>query len=670
MEAAMKKRTSRWGCIFGGLFLLILLVIGGGWWYFSLQSGTAETSPPSTVLVFLLSPPSGDEMHAGDFVPVTVQAVAPTAIHSAELFVDGQSLGVVTDSPSSASWTWQAWPLGIHTFSARATTTDGQVGESQSVLVNVLAGDGTMQVFADEGQTLEQIGAGFGVPADQVAGANPKVDPAQPLPGGKPVKVPLGGAGSGNGSGQGQAPGDAGGFTPIYVTWKFTPVESVDKSYCYTSTGNGIWEKIPKPPFDFLNDFNAYTQFGLIFPNQKGVIQMQCWGWLGGVLKYLGQGETQFDLQKPPNDIEINGGGFVMTGIPDIPPDNGGGGGGGGGGVVKPPFALREAANGGDCTAYGHPLLAPFICNTLLNAPIKEYTILVWEWQPEICLPGFCKYEINQIDGYMVYEFGPLTPASTYFLKEVDNFNQKVTAIPLPWETKCYGVTALAGGQESEMVTYCPGVSPASQKITLTPTDWLTANGLDFESGDCDNYGQADSYLYQNQLDGFGNQPGQVLVGAILVDTDCFKDLLYSAGVKFLPEKSLPPNAVVQNAVLTFSKIFMDYGATGWSGGKPTSCVASVGKAKQSWTQLVGGNHFADNTNLFTYNSPITSLNPFMALKADVTSVVSDWVKHPESNHGFILNPVSAPLPGPGNGTGECTSGLGNFKLEIYYFAP
>jgi len=659
----MNKRTFQLGCLFAILIILILLAIGGGRWFFRSQTQLTG-SPQSSVFVFLLSPPSGDEMQAGDFVPVTMQAVAPEAIQSAELFVDGQSLGVVTDSPSSASWTWQAWPLGIHAFYAKSTTINGQVGYSQVVVVNVLAGDGTMQVFAEEGQTLEQIGAGYGVPPDQVVGANPNVDPSQPLPGGKPVKVPIGGAGSGNGSGQGQVPGEAGGFTPIYVTWKFTPIEPVDKSYCYTSTGNGIWEKIPKPPFHFLNDFIAYTQFGLIFPNQKGVIQMQCWGWLGGVLKYLGQGETQFDTLQPPNELKISGGGFVITGIPEIPPDSGGGS------TIPPPFALRESLNTADCIQHSN-ILFTFICDALLNASLKEYIILEWEWQPEACWPGFCNYGVTEIAGYRIYEIDPFTQ-SRIFLKDIPNPTQKVTPIPIPWVQKCYGVEAyiLPIGSDSEMITYCPGQPPKTQKTVLTPTDWLTANGLDSESGDCDNFGNADSYLLQNQQDGFGNQPGQVLVGAILVDTDCFKDILYSAGVKFLPEKSLPPNAVVQNAVLTFSKIYMDYGATGWSGGKPTSCVASVGKAKQSWTQLVGGNHFADNTNLFAYNSPITSLNPVMAMKADVTSVVNSWVKHPESNHGFILNPVSAPLPGPGNGTGECTSGLGNFKLEIYYFAP
>ncbi|MDP1546378.1 MAG: Ig-like domain-containing protein [Anaerolineales bacterium] len=665
-EHAMKKQISRWGCAIAGLLILTLLALGGGWWYLRLQNVPIDTTPTSPVLVFIVSPPAGDEINAGDFITVDVQAVAPEPMQSAELFVDGQSLGMITESPQNVSWNWQAWPLGIHSFYAKSTTANGQIGYSQVVVVNVRAGDQTMQVFAEEGQTLEQIGAGFGVPPGQVAGANPKINPSQPLPGGKPVKIPVGDGGAGNGAGQGQSSEYAGGFNPLFISWKFTPTGPVDKSYCYTSTGNGVWDKVPKDPFNFIaGGINTYTQFFDVIPSQQLTLQMQCWGWLGGVLKYLGQGETKFDVQQLPQEVKISGENFVLVGAPEISPDAGGGG-----GVVKPPFALRETKDAAECTTHGHPLLASFICDTLLNAPVKEYIVLVWEWQPEVCWPGFCKYEINEIDGYMIYQLDSITQASSYFLKEIKNPGQKVTAVPLPWGAKCYGVTAIAGGQESEMAIYCPGVVPETKKAVLTPTDWLTANGLDFESGDCDNYGQADSYLLQNQKDGFGNQPGQILVGAIVVDTECFKDILYSGAIKFDPAKSLPPNAVVQSAVLTFSKIFMDYGATGWAGGKPTSCVASIGKAKQSWTQLVGPNHFADNTNLYTYNSPLTSLNSFMALKADVTSAVSSWVKHPENNHGFILNPSSAPLPGPGNGTGECTSGLGNFQLEINYFAP
>lgn len=656
-ENEMKKISSRRGCLLGVILIVAILLLGGGWWLYRSQSLSFEGAIASSLSVTITSPASGDDVNAGDFVPISAQVVSSESIQKLELFIDGQSLGKVTD-PTTASWTWQAWPLGIHSFYAQATDTKGQVGFSQVVIVNVLVGDRTLDVFAEQGQTLEQIGAGYGVPPDQMAGANPNLNPSQPLSGGNQVQVPIVNIEPQN------LPG--GNFTSI--KWKIKINQTVNKSYCYVSTVDGVWEKIPKGPFTyFYGQENYYTQ---LIPNTgQSNLQMQCWGWVGGTLKYLGQGQGQIDPAKAQGEVTIDGGGFIIIGffkIPDYPPIKTTGG----NNSVTPPFAVREASNVEECLAHGDPIVAGFLCAPLVNAKVKQNIVLIWEWNPEVCAPGFCKYGVNTIKGYGVYEIDPATKKHA-LIADVKSSAMRVAFPPLPWGPKCYGVEAYVdypGSQVSEMITYCPGSPPQAQKITLTPTDWLTAKGLDFASGDCDDYGLADSYLLENQS-GFGNQPGQVLVGDILVDTDCVKFIGYSAGVKFLPEKSLPPNAVVQKAVLTFSKIFMDYGATGWAGGKPTSCVASVGKANQSWTQLVSPNHFADNTNLSAYNSPIVSLNPFMALNADVTSAVNYWVKHPESNHGLILNPVGAPLPGPGNGTGECTSGLGNFKLDIYYFA-
>jgi hypothetical protein len=48
---------------------------------------------------------------------------------------------------------------------------------------------------------------------------------------------------------------------------------------------------------------------------------------------------------------------------------------------------------------------------------------------------------------------------------------------------------------------------------------------------------------------------------------------------------------------------------------------------------------------------------------------VKNWIKHPDTNHGFILNPAAAPTP-KGDGYGRCFSGVNNFNLDIYYFAP
>ena len=92
----MKKQSARWGCLLGG-FLILLLVASGSWLFIGSQNRIADAPPDSLILVFLLTPSNGDEVEVGDFVPVTVQAAAPEPITRVELFLDGQSLGAVTD---------------------------------------------------------------------------------------------------------------------------------------------------------------------------------------------------------------------------------------------------------------------------------------------------------------------------------------------------------------------------------------------------------------------------------------------------------------------------------------------------------------------------------------------------------------------------------------------
>ncbi|MEW6093022.1 MAG: hypothetical protein AB1531_03555, partial [Chloroflexota bacterium] len=601
------------------------------------------------------------------------QAVAPETIVSLELFVDGQSMGEVNDLSGNAAWTWQAWPVGIHTLYTRAISEAGQIGNSQEVSVNVLAGDGQMQVQAEEGQTLTQIGAGFGVSPIEMANANPHLDSDQPLTDGQPVQVPVGDGGAGDGSGETQPP--EGGYPVAIITWQFQSTEPVDKSYCYFSTGDGIWEKFPGNPFEFITgNGNTYNQFFDVVSSQQVLLQTQCWGWLGGTLKYLGQGQTQFDALQPPNEVMINGEGFVLVGLPKIPIQEEKFT-GGTTKTIPPPFALREPENAAECTSHGHPLLAPFICDTLMNAPVKQHTILVWEWQPKTNWPGN-ELWLNEIDGYRIYEFDPVTKTDK-FLKTINNPNQKVTAVPLGWAGTCYGVQAFIDDpvlEPSLINYYCPGQEEAAQQITLTPSQWLTTGAMWIQDGDCDTYGGGDYYVITNKDSGFGNQAGQVLVGSYIVDDeeeDCFRQGDYSGGVK-VTSFPLPADSVIQQAVLKFSKVFNEYGSTGVATNFSEFCVNAVGKAKQDWTGLVSGNHFyGKNVLSYTaYFSPITSVSAWdFTPEVDVTSVVKNWIAHPEQNHGFILTPRAAPSPAT-DGSGKCFTGVGNVQLVISYFVP
>lgn len=674
----MRRKTGCW-LIAGIILLLVLALAGGAFLWFNSRPAAQFSGPASPVMVTLMTPSSGDEVNLGDDVPVSAQAISPSVILKTELFADGQSLGAVTNSPENASWTWRALPAGIHTFYAVSSDSGGNVGQSQTVIVNVLPGNGLIQVSAQGGQTLGQVGASFGASSDQMAGANPNLDPSKPLQEGQPVQVPIppgDGAGGGSGVGGGQSqPGSGGANGPVIISidWSLKLNQQADQSYCYESSGNGEWDKMPQDPFTFFQGMNSlYTQ--LIPLAQTFEIQVQCWGWQGGALKYLGDGKTTFDASLPSN-LVISAAGFQLTGTPHIPipvqqlasnPK------------LVPPYAMREPTDAADCTAHSNPLLAAFICKTLLNGPKSAANIVVeWEWQPPFCWPGFCSSVVQAIDGYRLYAVDPVNKTKK-FLKQINNPNQKIALLPFLWgESNCWGVQAFVNSpvpMQSGLTTYCQGKPPQAQKITFTPTAWATRGGAWTTDEDCST---TDYYKEDLQYHGVNINSPAVLVGSFIVfNTGC--DLWqgdYSGAVKFsLASQPLPAGFVLQKAVLKFSTIYMEYGATHVAlGAAPDSCVSGVGKALQDWSALNTGNHFKSG-DVFrgpTWYGPIQSIGGYLS-GLDVSSAVSNWIQHPDQNRGFILKPTSAPLPMDvsNGGGGTCLSFLGNFALDVYYFAP
>ena len=659
----MKKRSRLRGCLLSSLFIVLLLGAGAAWWYFRPLFQTGEVPPVSPVQVFLLTPSSGDEVGAGDFVQVSLQASAPGGITSAELFVDGESLGAVSDLPESAAWTWQAWPAGVHTLSARATSGEGKTGESQTVILNVLVLGDTMEVLAGEGQTLADVGAQFGVPPDQMAGANPHQNPSKPLADGQPVHVPTDGAAPLPPSAGDGAYGFAIRTVPFSIEWDLKITKPADMTYCYLSDGSGVWDKVPKPPFNFFESLdNLYTQLFDAIPQEDLVLQAQCWGWAGGVLEFLGDGQTTFNRNQD-GPLVMSGQGFQLSGMPHISQELKPLG-GGGFPPIPPPYALRESKNTADCEAHGGDSA---LCVDALNAHVKSQIILEWEWQPGNNWPGGSPTWLNDINGYELYEIDPLTNVQKY-MKEVNPAALKAAGLPLPWGARCYGVQAYAEGPQyggilfSSMTTYCPGQPPATKQVIETPSDWLTSGGEWMNNGECP---------LKTPYFSFDGQPA-VLVGRYLTfyDGGCYREGSYYGGVKF-PIAPLPPGAVLQKATLKFSTVLMDYGAPFVATNlEPEACVSELGRAAQDWTGLGNADHYS-HTQISgaAYYNPYASLSQWFVGDTDVTAQVHVWLKYPENNHGFILLPSEAPYPS-GGGTGKCLSGLGAFQLVIEFYAP
>lgn len=670
----MQRKTGCW-LVAGVLLVLLAILAAAGWLWYRARSAPDASGPVSSVLVELSLPSNGDEVNLGDQVAVAARAFSASPIEAIELYVDGRSLGAVRSPAPTAYWTWQALPSGIHTFYAVASDGSGAAGHSQTLIINVLQGKGWVQVPAEEGQTMEQIGAGFGATADQMSASNPKLEPTQPLHDGQLVDVPIppgppDGQPAPNGGDVPPAAGDGlAGPVLISIVWNIKFTEPADQTYCYESNGNGEWDKMPKDAFTFFEGVDGlYTQ--LLPVAGQHDLQVQCWGWLGGALKYLGEGKTSFDAAHMPEQLVISGAGFQFVGKPSIPvaPQETVGG---AAPNFPPPYAAREPSNASDCTAHSHPLLAEFICKTLLDAKVKQYTLVEWEWKAPTCWPGYCSNVVQAVDGYRIYELNPISKESK-IIRQIDNASQKITAIALPWGTSvCYSVSAFTNSPplESGSATYCPGNPPEAQKATFKPVNWVTTGGEWMDSGDCSDYGGGDNYLVENKNSGFGNN-GEVLVGSYIVDDgDCFRQGDYAGGVRFAP--TLPPGGVVKKAVLRLSVLFMDFGSTGWGSPAPASCLSGINKSSVDWTAYSSGNHYTASPALYgsKFGSPITSVSQWSNQEVDVTSAVTSWLAYPSNNHGFNLLPAAA-LDPQEDGHGECLSGLGNFELDVEYFMP
>jgi hypothetical protein len=653
------------------LILLGIALIAAAVWFFLIRprSGIAESGQStSPVLVDILLPQNGSSVNQGDTLSVLAQAWSPSPLAALQLWVDGEMVAVANvdteTMPFKASWDWVAGGPGVHSLLVKAMDTEGNEGQSLGLLINVNAG-GVSEVLAGGGQSLEDIGGQLGVPVSDLQSLNPGLDPQLPLQDGQPVILPPSPI-----TEEGQQGVEAPNGPELVIKWQFTPLDKVDNSYCYQSLGGDSWQKIPADPFSFFPGdewLQSYLPTG-----QQLELMMECWGWQGDTLKYLGEGQTNLDYAQIPEELIIAGAGFQMDGLPEQKP-LGGGGGQLGDLQVPPPFALREAESVDDCAA--HMSGQYYFCE-FMNSQVKWDYALVWEWQPKFCWPGTDCPWADHVDGYWVYEMDT-SLQNPLWIKDIPNYSEHMAPVPLPWGAKCYGVVAYANlltsegfkTKTSDFATYCPGEPPQPEKVVLTPSDWLSSEGMWINEG-CDNW--ADAF----RLKPTGTQ---VVAGFFLFADDEYCDIKQGSGTAAIAFNNigimLPPEAVVQRATLRFKQVGVKYDGpfdVALGNFSPPSCATRVGKAKSDWTALSSG-HFINPDTLGPYYSPYTSIG--WDLSPDVTSTVLGWMDNPSSNHGFVL--IADPADLVNNYTFEsgwdikiCYSQYDSIELEIEYFTP
>ena len=179
------KGCMRWGLWLGLLALAFICILAAALTYFQSRASTFHSRP----LVLIHSPVNHEQVRVSDGVIVHATARADNGLRRMELWADGVFVDArdVTDGTPSTlvfSGSWVPTAQGNHALIVRAIAADGTEGQA-TVMVEALpqegADSGTHTV--EEGETLETIAEEYGMPPEELAGANPDIEPGGPVPG-------------------------------------------------------------------------------------------------------------------------------------------------------------------------------------------------------------------------------------------------------------------------------------------------------------------------------------------------------------------------------------------------------------------------------------------------------------------------------------------------------
>ena len=449
-------------------------------------------------------------------------------------------------------------------------------------------------------------------------------------------------------------PDDCAPFSAIALAGLTLQLNSyADEAYCYLSFGDGRWQRVPYDPFNFVPasegmtfDLARYTSLHEIAHAALNTedeyieepLEAECWGWVGGVLKFLGEGKSDLQLGR---SFELSTQGFVLTGnagiipfnapAPPGPPDTG----------IPAPFGLMETKDAQVCEIHstGNPFLA-VLCKDILAMNNPPYTVLTWEWQPSM-LSG-------DIDGYVVKQVGV-----DGWSKTTNSRYVKMAFFPTPWPTSepiCYQVAAYRQPpyQEKEYSgwsqSYCLGGWPTAMSTVVLKPSSLVTHGLP-----------------QVPATAGKPEPGQAIAGLLIgygIDSGEYSVQQTSAGIVF----DLPSLPNLYRATLRFSHKF-DYKI------HPTNKIISGDKP--FCANRLG---YASGVPFPSY--PVTSYKflPFTEgpynLEVNVTTLVHAWLGGDVENFGFVFSPDVDYLVKSGvinTNYSVCWSYLSDMQLELQY---
>jgi LysM repeat protein len=132
--------------------------------------------------------------------PIEIQAKVYSAIpiNSLELWVNGslQETSQPQASTGAATfeweWTWQPDEIGESNLFTRAYSSDGQMGTSNVVHLNIVNAETSHIVHTVEARdTIESLAGKFGTSPEAINDENPELDSGVPLPVGETINIPI-----------------------------------------------------------------------------------------------------------------------------------------------------------------------------------------------------------------------------------------------------------------------------------------------------------------------------------------------------------------------------------------------------------------------------------------------------------------------------------------------
>ena len=698
----MRSRRAILGC----LTILIILLLAGGALLLWVDNPLNPRSPAlaedaPTLFIDILSPESAEILTAGQPVQVLVQTWSLAPLDRLELLVNGQvvaqegSVGVA--KPSQTTLRWEVGGAGVHTLLARATDLQGQVEESQTLILNVVALP-FMEEVVSAGSSLESISQANGTTVSEVMALNPGLDPAVPLPLGQSIVLP--------------PPNNAPAATTsetlqdpqvhtltgvdMLIQWTLTTFEPVDQSYCYQSTDGQNWQRSPSQNFNFYAG-NQWLQPIMASPTTATVnLFLDCWAWKGGTLTYLGQVQRRVALEDPPSQLTLEAAGFIAQGFPMIKP------------IAQEypaseklpaPFALRAPSSVNECAAHHGHLLAGLVCKQLMTSPVQNYHLMIWEWEPKTsCTLKGCVKWVDEIAGYQLFELGLVNPTLRQI--KVIKPGQQVTAVPIPATPVCYALRAYAQDPPenpflaSKMVFFCPPPPPPPKKLVLEMDEWLSAQGTTYILSAC-------GEKVGNKYIVYGEGPfrpeslfprgTEILVGDQWVNRDkCTSHQNGYAMIHFDVEE-LPPDAIIHQATLKWKQVdgvHQNDNGTGKTISWKPLCATRLTSIQKPWS-APPYEHFVDYHNddptsnywlhkvkELSAGAPQQHFSTTAETEIDVTADVLNWIEQPETNFGLMFESWNADLQHTGIysdytwAIARCWSVLDDVQLEVEYYAP